>query len=53
MTSAALGDLKAVKMLGLSPVCAAAIQKLRAQEIKASALYRRALSGVVLLCKLL
>lgn len=51
VTSAFLGDMKAVKMLGLSPTMSNIIQRLRIDEIKTSKAYRKLLVTMILLCK--
>jgi hypothetical protein len=45
-----LGDMKAVKMLGLEQVMANLVQKLRRDEIETSKAFRKLLMAMVLLC---
>jgi ATP-binding cassette subfamily C (CFTR/MRP) protein 1 len=51
VTSAVLGDMKTIKMLGLSRVVLPVIQGLRADEIRTSRSFRRLLVAVVMLGK--
>lgn len=50
VTSSMLGDMKAVKMLGLEQVMANLVQKLRRDEIETSKAFRKLLMAMVLLC---
>ena len=51
ITSTMLGDMKAVKMLGLSGILFNIIFKLREAELRASSHFRRLLVLIVALCK--
>lgn len=51
VTSAMLGDMKAVKMLGLSRVMLPVVQGLRVDEINTSRSFRKSLVALILLCK--
>lgn len=51
VTSAMLGDIKAIKMLGLSRFMVPVIQGLRANEIRSSRSYRKLLVEMLLLGK--
>lgn len=53
VTSAMLGDMKALKMLGLSPAMFRVVQDLRVDEISVSRSFRKSLVALILLCKLL
>ena len=50
-TSSMLGDMKAIKMLGLTPVMSVVIQNLRKTEVTSSERYRKLLIVKLLLCK--
>lgn len=50
-TSSMLGDMKAIKMLGLTPVMSVVIRNLRQAEILSSERYRKLLIVRLLLCK--
>ena len=50
-TSSMLGDMKTIKMLGLTPVMSVVIQNLRQTEITFSERYRKLLIVKLLLCK--
>lgn len=50
VTSSMLGDMKAVKMLGLERVMSDLVQRLRRDEISTSKSYRKRLMAMVLLC---
>jgi hypothetical protein len=51
VTSAMLGDMKAVKMLGLSPAILPIIQDLRINEINTSRSFRKLLIATLIMCK--
>lgn len=51
VTSAVLGDMKPVKMQGLSGTLLPVIQGLRIDEINTSQSYRKFLVAILLLCK--
>ena len=52
-TSSMLGDMKAIKMLGLTPVMSVVNQNLRKTEVTSSERYRKLLIVKLLLCKLI
>lgn len=51
VTTAMLGEMKAVKMLGLTQVMSNGVQKLRTDEINTSKSFRKLLVATLLLCK--
>lgn len=52
VTTTVLGEMKAVKMLGLTKVMESTIQQLRQDEINTSKSFRKLLVTTILLCKL-
>lgn len=50
VTTILLGEMKAVKMLGLTQVMSTVVQGLRVNEIKTSKAYRKLLVIIILLC---
>jgi ATP-binding cassette subfamily C (CFTR/MRP) protein 1 len=53
VTSSLLGDIKAVKMLGLTQVMSSLVQKLRVDEINTSKSFRKLLVTTLLFCEFL
>lgn len=51
VTTTVLGEMKAVKMLGLTDVMSTMIQRLRTDEINTSKSFRKLLVATLLLCK--
>lgn len=51
ITTTILGDMKAVKMLGLGRVMTNVLQKLRVKEVETSKSFRKLLVTTLLLCK--
>lgn len=52
VTTTMLGEMKAVKMLGLTDVMSETIQSLRKDEIDTSKSFRKLIVATILLCKL-
>lgn len=53
VTSAVLGDIKTIKILGISQVLSGIIRRLRFDEIQTSRAFRKILVVILLLCKFL
>lgn len=51
VTTTVLGEMKVVKMLGLTDVMSTMIQRLRTDEINTSKSFRKLLVATLLLCK--